>query len=115
MDNQDILQRIQALVDEEHRLRGGGDGATAGSPQPGSESGSAEPASPGSGSAEPGDVVSEDAGSGPDDRLARLRQVEEALDQCWDLLRQRRARRESGLDPDAAKLRDATTVERYEA
>ena len=113
MDNQDILQRIQALVDEEHGLRGGGDGATAGSPQPGSESGSAEPASPGSGSAEPGDVVSEDAGSGPDDRLARLRQVEEALDQCWDLLRQRRAKAKAGGDPDEADARPVSEVEGY--
>jgi hypothetical protein len=50
-----------------------------------------------------------------DDEVARLRGLEVTLDQCWDLLRQRRARRESGLDPDAAQLRDATTVERYEA
>jgi Protein of unknown function (DUF2630) len=50
-----------------------------------------------------------------DDEVARLHGLEVTLDQCWDLLRQRRARRESGLDPDAAKLRDATTVERYEA
>ena len=50
-----------------------------------------------------------------DDETARLRGLELLLDQCWDLLRQRRARREFGLDPDAATLRDATTVERYEA
>ena len=50
-----------------------------------------------------------------EDEAARLRGLEVMLDQCWDLLRQRRARREFGLDPDAAKLRDATTVERYEA
>jgi hypothetical protein len=44
----------------------------------------------------------------------RLRQVEEQLDQCWDLLRQRRAKREFGQDPSNAKVRDAGTVERYE-
>ena len=43
----------------------------------------------------------------------RLRSLEVALDQCWDLLRQRRARRAAGLDPDAAQVRDATTVEGY--
>jgi hypothetical protein len=36
------------------------------------------------------------------------------LDQCWDLLRQRRARREFGDDPDGAKVRDEKTVEGYE-
>jgi hypothetical protein len=50
-----------------------------------------------------------------EDEVARLRGLQVLLDQCWDLLRQRRARREAGLDPDDAKLRDATTVERYEA
>ena len=44
---------------------------------------------------------------------SRLRSLEVALDQCWDLLRQRRARRAAGLDPDAAQVRDATTVENY--
>jgi hypothetical protein len=44
---------------------------------------------------------------------ARLRSLEVALDQCWDLLRQRRARRAAGQDPDAAQVRDATTVARY--
>jgi hypothetical protein len=43
----------------------------------------------------------------------RLRAVEVELDRCWDLLRQRRALREAGLDPDAAEARDANTVERY--
>jgi len=50
-----------------------------------------------------------------DDERARLRGIEVLLDQAWDLLRQRRARQEFGLDPDGATLRDATTVERYEA
>ena len=44
---------------------------------------------------------------------ARLRAVEIELDRCWDLLRQRRALREAGLDPDVAEARDAGTVERY--
>ena len=39
--------------------------------------------------------------------------VAEQLDQCWDLLRQRRARREFGQDPEAAKLRDEKTVKGY--
>lgn len=46
-------------------------------------------------------------------KAARLKQVSEQLDQCWDLLRQRRARREFGQDPDAAEVRDVGTVERY--
>ena len=50
-----------------------------------------------------------------EDEVARLRGLEVMLDQCWDLLRQRRAQREFGRDPDAAKLREASTVERYEA
>jgi hypothetical protein len=44
---------------------------------------------------------------------ARLKAIEVELDQCWDLLRQRRARREFGLDPDAAAVRDGDTVEHY--
>jgi len=44
----------------------------------------------------------------------RLRSAEEALDQCWDLLRQRRARREFGEDPDAAEVRPAAEVEGYQ-
>ena len=43
----------------------------------------------------------------------RLRAVEVELDRCWDLLRQRRAREESGQDPDDAQVRDGDTVERY--
>ncbi len=44
----------------------------------------------------------------------RLKHVEEQLDQCWDLLRQRRAKREFGVDPATAAIRDTGTVERYE-
>jgi hypothetical protein len=43
----------------------------------------------------------------------RLRDLEVALDQTWDLLRQRRARRAAGMDPDAAEARDPNTVEGY--
>jgi hypothetical protein len=41
-----------------------------------------------------------------------LRQLEANLDQCWDLLGQRRALREAGYHPDEAKVRDEKTVER---
>jgi hypothetical protein len=44
----------------------------------------------------------------------RLQAVEIELDRCWDLLRQRRAREEFGLDPDDASARGADTVEHYE-
>ena len=44
---------------------------------------------------------------------ARIRHLEEQLDQCWDLLRQRRAKREFGGDPDQAQVRDVKTVEGY--
>jgi hypothetical protein len=44
----------------------------------------------------------------------RLDTIKVGLDQCWDLLRQRRALREAGRDPDAAHVRDADVVERYE-
>jgi hypothetical protein len=44
----------------------------------------------------------------------RLRSTEEALDQCWDLLRQRRARREAGENPDEAVARPVTEVEHYQ-
>ena len=87
MDNQDILQRIQALVDEEHQLR--------------------EPAASGPASGSGGD---EDAQG---ERRARLRQVEEALDQCWDLLRQRRAKAKAGENPNEADARPVNEVEGY--
>ncbi|MDO0916720.1 DUF2630 family protein [Streptomyces sp. DT2A-34] len=48
------------------------------------------------------------------DRRSRLTTVEQTLDQCWDLLRQRAARREFGQDPDEAHVREARTVERYQ-
>lgn len=48
------------------------------------------------------------------DAAARLRHVQEQLDQCWDLLRQRRALREFGGKAGDAKVRDVKTVEGYE-
>jgi hypothetical protein len=49
-----------------------------------------------------------------EDERDRLRAVEVELDRCWDLLRQRRALRAAGGDPDDARVRDADTVERYQ-
>ncbi len=49
----------------------------------------------------------------PEEHAQRLAHVAEQLDQCWDLLRQRRARREFDQDPDAAKERSPGTVENY--
>ena len=43
----------------------------------------------------------------------RLKSLEVSLDQCWDLLHQRRARRAAGSDPDQATVRDEKTVEGY--
>jgi hypothetical protein len=48
----------------------------------------------------------------PEER-ERLRRIEVTLDQAWDLLHQRRARRSAGLDPDEATERDPETVEGY--
>ena len=70
MEDQSVLNQINALVTEEHQLRGTGD-------------------------------------------HARLREVEQQLDQCWDLLRQRQARAEFGEDPDEAKARPVADVENY--
>lgn len=78
MDDREILDRIQSLVDDEHRLM---DAAGA-------------------------------EGLGQADE-SRLRSLEVSLDQCWDLLRQRRARRRAGLDPDEAQTRAGETVEHY--
>jgi Protein of unknown function (DUF2630) len=49
-----------------------------------------------------------------DEDEVRLATVKVELDQCWDLLRQRRALREFGKDPDQAKVRPAKVVENYE-
>jgi hypothetical protein len=50
----------------------------------------------------------------PEQEQAELRRLEEALDQCWDLLRQRRARREFHQDPESAKTRPVREVESYQ-
>lgn len=59
----------------------------------------------------------EQADGADDDALAadrdRLQDVEVELDRCWDLLRQRRALRDAGADPDSAQVRDENTVEGY--
>ncbi len=84
MSDESILRRIESLVQEEHKLQG-------------SEQGDAEQAQE--------ESLAGDRG--------RLQQVSVELDQCWDLLRQRRARRAAGEDPDEAEARDAGTVEKY--
>jgi len=48
-----------------------------------------------------------------DAQRTRLTTINVELDQCWDLLRQRRALREFGRDPDEAELRPAKVVENY--
>lgn len=78
MDEREILDRIHALVDEEHGMEAAG------------------PADRGR------------------DAQRRLQEIEVALDQCWDLLRQRRARRLAGQDPDDAIVRPPVVVETYE-
>jgi hypothetical protein len=55
----------------------------------------------------------ESAGRATDADQARLRELQGLLDQCWDLLRQRRARREFGLDPEEAQLRSQSVVKNY--
>ena len=59
----------------------------------------------------------EQADAAEDDALEtdreRLRSVEVELDRCWDLLRQRRALRDAGADPEQAEARDPGTVEGY--
>ena len=80
MDQHEILQQVEALVDQEHELRA---------------------------RAHRGELD-------PTEEQAQLRRVEEALDQCWDLLRQRRARQEAGQDPDQAVVRPVSEVENYQ-
>jgi hypothetical protein len=84
MDDDAIQARIDTLEQEEQHLRK-------------DEEESAE--------AGRTDVVSKDAG--------RLGEIKVELDQLWDLLRQRRALRRAGRNPDDAQLRDPETVERY--
>lgn len=47
------------------------------------------------------------------DEHTRLEEMEQALDQCWDLLRQRRARQVAGQDPEQASVRTTSEVEGY--
>ena len=56
----------------------------------------------------------ESAGSATDEDRRRLESIKVSLDQSWDLLRQRRALREAGRDPDAADVRGVNVVEGYE-
>lgn len=84
MDDQSILSRIESLVAEEHALQH-------------SEQDDAERAQP--------EPLASDR--------ERLEHVSIELDQCWDLLRQRRARRAAGQDPDEAQAREPGTVEKY--
>ena len=55
----------------------------------------------------------ESRGTATDADRERLQRIQVMLDQCWDLLRQRRARREFGFNPDEARPRDEKTVEGY--
>jgi Protein of unknown function (DUF2630) len=78
MDDKQLLNRIGALVEEEHALE------------------------------------RQATSDGLDEQEQdRLQQLEVQLDQCWDLLRQRRARRDAGLDPEDAQVRPEGTVEGY--
>jgi Protein of unknown function (DUF2630) len=56
----------------------------------------------------------EASGAATDTDHQRLEQIRVSLDQCWDLLRQRRALREAGRDADDASVRSPETVERYQ-
>jgi hypothetical protein len=56
----------------------------------------------------------ESAGNATDGDRQRLRELKVTLDQYWDLLRQRRALREAGQDPEAAEMRRSEVVEGYE-
>ena len=56
----------------------------------------------------------ESDGTATESDRERLRQLKVSLDQCWDLLRQRRARRDAGQDPDATTVRPEDVVERYQ-
>jgi hypothetical protein len=55
----------------------------------------------------------EEGAAGAEDERRELGEIEAALDRCWDLLRQRRAKREFGEDADEATVRPAGVVENY--
>ncbi|MGZ3583962.1 MAG: DUF2630 family protein [Ktedonobacterales bacterium] len=78
MNDNEIMQRIEELVNEEHDL-----------------------------------FKRSERSQLEGDQRERLRSLQVNLDQCWDLLRQRRARREFGENPNEAKVRDANVVENY--
>lgn len=61
--------------------------------------------------AEEHELLNKNGLSGPEQE--RLHTLQVSLDQCWDLLRQRRGHREFGQNPDDATVRDPRTVERY--
>ncbi|HWG72426.1 MAG TPA: DUF2630 family protein [Acidimicrobiales bacterium] len=77
MDDEQIVERIDTLVAEEHALE------------------------------------RDHTGEMTTEARVRLDALGVQLDQCWDLLRQRRARRNAGLDPDEAEVRPETVVEKY--
>ncbi|WP_221354108.1 DUF2630 family protein [Streptomyces beigongshangae] len=79
MDQEQILARITAMVDDERKLR---DALASGQIDSATEQ-------------------------------QRLGQLERDLDQCWDLLRQRRAKSEFGENPDDARVRPSSQVENY--
>jgi hypothetical protein len=56
----------------------------------------------------------ESGGNAGEDEKRRLEQIGVSLDQCWDLLRQRRALRGAGRDPDDASARPEDVVEHYQ-
>ena len=61
------------------------------------------------------ELINQAEGTGLDhEQEARMKALEVSLDQCWDLLRQRRARRNAGLNPDKAEVRDPKIVEHYQ-
>ena len=75
MDEQDIFDRINSLVDEEHKLREGTEHT--------------------------------------EEQRARIAALEVQLDQAWDLLRQRRAKRQYDENPEDAEVRPTAEVEGY--
>ena len=59
------------------------------------------------------EAAEREGGPSPEER-ERLEQARVSLDRYWDLLRQRRAEEEFGLDPEQTRMRSASTVEHYE-
>jgi hypothetical protein len=55
----------------------------------------------------------EASGMASDADKEKLKRIQDTLDQCWDLLRQRRAKREFGQDPEEARVRDPKTIKGY--